>query len=99
MNIPPNKYILPLIFKICTQLGTNQSLERGEEIFKTMPIQFKNDTIVLTAALQMFIKSGDMNTAEQMFSQMNKNLVTYAVMMAGKKILFTLEKNRSFLLT
>jgi hypothetical protein len=85
MKIPPNKYVLPVIFKICTQIGTSRSLQLGKTIFDTIPGPLKHDTIVSTSALHMYIKSGDMATSERLFSQMSKNLVTYAVMMGGRQ--------------
>lgn len=84
MNISPNQFILPLIFKTCTQLGTKESFEFGGKVFQNMSMSFKRDTVVLTAALNMFIQSGDMNRAEKIFSEMNKNTITHAVMMTGK---------------
>lgn len=88
MAVPANKYLFSTIFKICAELGDEQSINLGKAIFKTMPEQHQNNIVVLTSALHMLLKGGDMDTAEQLFARMNKNVVTYGAMMSGKSIWF-----------
>ena len=87
INITPDEYTFSILFKICIQIADQRSLEFGELIFNRMPKKFHNNIVIITAALQMFIKCGEISKAEELFNRIeNKNLFTYSVMMNGKKI-------------
>ena len=83
MNLQVNEYLLTTIFKICTQIGDSESLQFGKSIFKTLPVIYKNHTIVLNSALNMFMQNGEISTGEHIFDKTQKNLITYGVMMSG----------------
>jgi hypothetical protein len=51
-----------------------------------MPNKFQTNKVVMTSALQMFMKCGDIFKAEQIFNRIEKkNLIALSVMMNGKK--------------
>ncbi len=83
MNLQANEYLLTTVFKICTQIGDSESLEFGKSIFKTLPVIYKNDTIVLSSALNMFMQNGEISTGEHIFAKIQKDRITYGVMMSG----------------
>jgi hypothetical protein len=83
MNLQANEYLLTTIFKICTQIGDSESLEFGKSIFKTLPVIHKNNTIVLSSALNMFMQNGEISTAEHIFDKIQKDRITYSIMMSG----------------
>jgi len=83
MNLQANEYLLSTVFKICTQIGDSESLEFGKSIFKTLPVIYKNDTIVLSSALNMFMQNGEISTAEHIFDKIQKDRITYSIMMSG----------------
>jgi hypothetical protein len=83
MDLKADKYLLPTIFKICTKIGDFESLEYGKSIFKTLPVIYKNDTIVLNSALNMFMENGEISTGEQIFDKIQKDRITYGIMMSG----------------
>ncbi len=86
-NIIPDEYTYSIVFKICTEIGDQRSLEFGQLIFNRMPKKFHNNIVIITSALQMFIKCGEISKAEELFNRIeNKNLFTYSVMMNGKNI-------------
>lgn len=86
-NITKNEYTFSILFKICTDSADQRSLEFGQLIFDRMPKKFHNNSVVITSALQMFVKCGNISKAEQLFNTIqNKNLFTFSVMMNGKKI-------------
>jgi hypothetical protein len=86
MNVEPNEYIFSIVFKICGQLADEQSLKFGKNLFNTMPTKYQNNPIILTSALYMFVHCGDISNSEELFSRIEKNIVTYGVMMIGKKV-------------
>ena len=52
-----------------------------------MPNGFRNDNVVLTSAIDMLMKFGDVRSAERMFELIKKkNIVTYGAMMNGYTI-------------
>ncbi|CAF1431394.1 unnamed protein product [Rotaria sp. Silwood1] len=84
INITKDEYTYSILFKIRTEIANKHSLEFGQFIFNKMPKNFSNNIIVITSALQMFIKWGDMYKAEQLFNRIeNKNSFTYSIMMNG----------------
>ena len=86
MNVPSDEYLTSILFKICAHLGDVRSLEYGKRVFDNLPIRFKGNIILFNSALRMFIKCGDMLSAEQLFVRMKKDHFSYSVMMAGKGI-------------
>ncbi|CAF2853700.1 unnamed protein product [Rotaria sp. Silwood2] len=81
-NIAINEYTYSIVFKTCTNITDQRSLEFGQLIFERMPKIFHNNIVMMTAALQMFIKCGEISKAEQLFSRIQKkNLFAVSVMM------------------
>jgi pentatricopeptide repeat protein len=49
-----------------------------------MPEKYFQDTIMMTSALKMFLKIGDMDKAKELFTSMkSKDLVSYGAMIKG----------------
>ena len=86
MTIAPDEYSFATMFKICAQLRDTASLEFGKTLLKTMPVKFHRSPILLNSALHMFMQCGDLSGAEQLFSRMDKNVVTFGAMMNGNSI-------------
>ena len=84
ISLPLNEYILATVWKICAQLANQCALDFGRDLFHRMPTMFANDRILLNSALNMFMKCGDTSTAEQIFSRMNKDLISWSIMMNGQ---------------
>ncbi|CAF1202782.1 unnamed protein product [Didymodactylos carnosus] len=84
INITPSEFTFSILFKICTEIADQRSLEFGKLIFDRMPKKFYNNIVIITSALQMFLKCGDISTAEELFNRIqNKNLIVFTVMMKG----------------
>jgi hypothetical protein len=83
MNLQANEYLLTTVFKICTQIGDSESFEFGKSIFKTLSVLYKNHTIVLNSALNMFMQKGEISTGEHIFDKIQKDRITYGIMMSG----------------
>ncbi len=83
MNLQANEYLLTTVFKICTQIGDSESFEFGKSIFKTLPALYKNNTIILSSVLNMFMQNGEISTGEQIFDKIQKDRITYTIMMSG----------------
>ena len=54
-----------------------------------MPVKRQNNKIVLTSALNMCEKCCDVENVENIFSRIEKNVVTDGAMMMGKSIYFS----------
>ena len=99
MTCLPNEYTLSILFKICSQLNDHQSFEFAKKIFEQMPNKYKNNTIIINSALHMFMQYGQILLAENIFEQMNKDTITYGVMMSGNILFNLLLWNRTKLQT
>ena len=85
MNIPSNEYTFTIMFKICAQLTDDASLELGHKMLKSLPDNYRRNTVVLNAALHMLMQRGQISAGEQLFNQMDKDNITHGTMMSGKK--------------
>jgi hypothetical protein len=65
MRLVPNEYILTLLFKACSQIGSDQAFEFGKQMLDKVPERFQNETFLLTSALNMLVKSGDTSSGEK----------------------------------
>jgi len=83
IDLPPNEYLYSTIFKLCVELGDQQSLQFGKNLFSKMPKTFHNNKIVLCSAMNLFNKCEDISKSEEIFSKMEKNLFSYTIMMKG----------------
>ncbi|CAF4332997.1 unnamed protein product [Rotaria magnacalcarata] len=84
MNVKPNEMIYTLIFNSCAQLSNDRAKTIGKKFLEQMPDIYRNNTIVLTSAIHMLMKFGDVSNAEHIF-QLNreKNIVIYGAIMNG----------------
>ncbi|CAF1587481.1 unnamed protein product [Adineta ricciae] len=83
MSISPSEYSLSILFKICSRLNDRQSIEFAKSIFQEMPKKYRENTVIINSALHMFMQHRQVSLAEKIFSQMNKDAISYGVMMSG----------------
>jgi hypothetical protein len=83
LSLPSNAFVLATIWKICAQLAHSSALDFGRDLFHRMPTTLADDQIVLNSALNMFMKCGDTIKGEEIFSRMNKDLISCSIMMNG----------------
>jgi pentatricopeptide repeat protein len=77
----PDRVILILLFNSCAQLGTPQALETGRQALTQMPSIHRTNQHILTSVLDMFIRCGDVSSAEKWFSNMESHVITYGQIM------------------
>ena len=86
MSIAPNAYTYSILFKLCAQSSDRQTFQFGKTIWKNISIDYQKNPIVSTSFLQLLLKNEQISTCEQFFSQMEKNNITYIIMMKGSNI-------------
>jgi hypothetical protein len=79
----PDEYLYSTIFKLCVELGDQQSLQFGKNLFQKISKTFQNNKIVLNSAMNLFNKCEDISKSEEIFSKMEKNVISYSIMMQG----------------
>ncbi len=85
MTFKPNRVTLAIIFSACAQLSNDRAKQIGKKFLEQMPKDCQQDNIILTSAVNMLLKFGDVQTAENIFRLiMKKDVVTYGAMMQGK---------------
>ena len=77
----PNEIILVLFLNSCANVGTAQALQTGHQVLGNMPAIYYENKYILTSALDMFIRCGDVTSAQNCFSKMKCNSNNYAQMM------------------
>ncbi|CAF1414299.1 unnamed protein product [Rotaria magnacalcarata] len=84
MNVKPNEIIYTLVFNSCAQLSNDRAQIIGKKLLEQMPHIYRNNNIILTSALHMLMKFGDVSHAECIFKlNRNKDIICYNAMMKG----------------
>ncbi|CAF3999535.1 unnamed protein product, partial [Rotaria sordida] len=81
--INPNEVIIILLFNACAQLATNETLNLIKKVFKEIPKDYHSNTRLLIPLLDALIKCGDFSSVQIIFSNMEKSVITYSIMMNG----------------
>jgi pentatricopeptide repeat protein len=77
----PDEISVVLLLNSCAQVGTSQSLDIGRQVLSKMPIVYHRNRYILNAALDMFVRSGDVYSAENWFSKVKCDAINYGQMM------------------
>ncbi|CAF1152611.1 unnamed protein product [Rotaria sordida] len=84
MNIQPDQFVLSTLFSACARLANDRAKETGRKLLDQMPKHFHNDNVLLTSAIYMLMKFGDIENAENLFQMMKKkDIITYGAIMKG----------------
>ena len=84
MSVKPNEVIFTLLFNACAKLADADAAKIGKDALKRLPIAYLDDVILVNAAIDMMMKSGDVSHAERLFSTMKKpSIYTYGALMKG----------------
>ncbi|CAF1365864.1 unnamed protein product [Adineta steineri] len=87
MPFHPNRVILIILFKTCSQLVNDRALKLATKIYNQMSKKYFQDSTLLTSILHMFMKYSHINNAEKVFKQIQmKNLIHYGAMINGYNI-------------
>ena len=93
MDLNPNENILTIIFNTCTHLANDRALQTGKELVHNMHKSYYNNEIVVTSAIQMWMKFGLISNAEHLFRQAKtKSALTYHAMINGYSQMDELDK-------
>jgi pentatricopeptide repeat protein len=77
----PDEINVVLLLNSCAQVGTSQSLDIGRQVLAKMPVVYHRNKYILNSALDMFVRSGDVCSAENWFSKMKCDAIHYGQMM------------------
>jgi lipopolysaccharide biosynthesis regulator YciM len=83
MPFDPNDVIYIIILSACAQLANDRAMRIGQKLLDKMPTSFRNNAVVLTSAIHMLMKFGEVKRAEHIFGMVKKNIVTYGAMIKG----------------
>jgi pentatricopeptide repeat protein len=80
----PTPISYTLFFNTCAQLGDETSLKAAQEIFRKLSSRnnFRDlDKRILNSALDMFVKCNDIDSAEALFPQLKRDVVSFGLLM------------------
>ncbi|CAF1288256.1 unnamed protein product [Adineta steineri] len=84
INIQPSPIILTMLFGVCARINNDRAKETGKKFLNQASNEMLNDNILLTSAINMLMKFGDVKNAEDYFDIIkNKNIITYGAMLKG----------------
>ncbi|CAF2092687.1 unnamed protein product [Rotaria magnacalcarata] len=86
-TLKSDEVLYGIAFKACASLSNEEAIQLGKKTFHEMPKVYLNHTILVTSAIHMFMKFGEIEIAEYLFSQIKQHSsYTYGVMINGYKI-------------
>jgi pentatricopeptide repeat protein len=82
-NRIPNPDIVNMIllFNACARVGTQETLVLAKKVFSNLPHSYYLNSTFMTSAFDAFIKCGDLPSAEQLFSKMDRTIISYGNLM------------------
>ena len=79
-----DEIIAGIFFNACAKCSNASSTQIGREVLHRLPKSFLRNQKLINSAIEMFIKSGHVKDAEELFDKSpQKTIVTYAIMMQG----------------
>ncbi|CAF3460217.1 unnamed protein product [Rotaria socialis] len=72
MNIKSNQAILTVLFGACSRVTNDRAMKIGRKLLNQMPKNFLNDNKLLTSAINMLMRFGDVRSAENLFQMIQK---------------------------
>ena len=87
MKCKPDAVIVTVFFNACSKLVNDQTKKRAKEVLDRLPKGFLKNTISMNSAIDMLMRFGDVNGAEDLFETISKpDVMTYGAMINGYKI-------------
>ncbi|CAF1539898.1 unnamed protein product, partial [Adineta steineri] len=84
IKIQPSPIILIMLFGVCARTNNDRAKQTGRKFLNEMSKDFLNDNILLTSAINMLMRFGDVKKAEDLFQIIKKkDIITYGAMMKG----------------
>ena len=79
--------IYTVVFNVCAQLCDDRAKQIGNKLLHQMPKHFRNNNNLLTSAIDMLMRFGDVKEAEHLFDTIKKkDIISYGAMMNGYNI-------------
>lgn len=76
--------VYTIVFNACARLCNDRATKIGRTLLNEMSENQQNNSIILNSAIDMLMKFGDVQTAEQVYKCMKtKDIFTYGAMMKG----------------
>jgi pentatricopeptide repeat protein len=76
-----------ILYSACAGLSNERAITLGKQLLSSMPKVFEDDLVLMGSAIHMFMKFGEVQEAERVFSQIKQpNAAVYGVMMNGYNI-------------
>lgn len=84
ISVEANEVSITTLFNACAKVCNSQAIQIGRDTLNRLPSSFLRHERLVTAAIDMLMKFGDINQAEVTFEKIqNKDIVTYGAMIQG----------------
>ncbi|CAF4476376.1 unnamed protein product, partial [Rotaria magnacalcarata] len=84
METKPDSFTLAILFKACADLANDRAIKIGRKLLDEMPENYRNDNVLLSSAMHMLMKFGDIQNAERIFRlNKTKDIITYNAIIKG----------------
>ena len=73
--------IYTIFFNACAQLANDEALALGRKVFSGLPSKFRQSTKILSAIFNLYVQCGDVQSAEDLFVRLDRDVVSYGSLM------------------
>jgi hypothetical protein len=85
ISVEPDEVLVTILFNACAKLADHSSIKLGKDVLNRLSTQFRKHQKLMNAAVDMLMKFGDVQAAENLFQSIeNKSVATYATMIQGR---------------
>ncbi|CAM4978137.1 unnamed protein product [Rotaria socialis] len=82
ISVEVDEVLIIILFNACAKLCNSQAIKLGRDTLNRLPVSFLRNPTLVNSAIDMLMKFGDVNQAENLFEKMQKKtLITYGAMM------------------
>jgi pentatricopeptide repeat protein len=87
MSVQPDGVIATMLFNACSKIAHPHAIDLGKRVLNQLPAAFLEDPVLVTAAIDMLMRFGDVRYTEHLFSKLQRrDAASYGVMMNGYNI-------------
>jgi pentatricopeptide repeat protein len=84
ISVQLDQTLYVILYTACASLSNQRAIALGTKLFDAMPKSYVDDVAVITSAIHMFMRFGDVNKAELFFRSLkNKSPAIFGAMMKG----------------
>ena len=77
----PDEITTTVFFNACAEMKDEKTLDLARKVFSQLPRQLRQSRLLLQSVFNMFCRSNNLSNAEDLFEQIDRNVIAYGFLM------------------